>query len=481
MRRGWQRRQREGPPPGKRFPKSLHGLHPLVCCPGVAFDTVRALRREGYGEGDEFAVLSRNLPIFPADNIVQIQPCVKLCGRQLGHLLEEFHIVDIHYNVTYSNLSDRSKQKAVGRKKRIDLRPVFNPFHFLLAYCLLQIQSVTSTVPTMPTIAASTKASLCVATKASIYGDWRLGMPQPVVRRPLLCASMEAARPAVHSSTTSLQVQPLHRPIELSYGSGPGRKAGIGVRRIGKPEDHIVEFLANALPVNHLAGKRLFDNRIHLYRAFALRVGPKVCKVLSRAKRRHRQFGQEDRKARARTESFRRQHKRVRFFCRKTVTFAVASGKQFAIGSAAGCYRRSRHRQDRSGRYVRAGHSFRPEHSGSRGQCLEQYGTGELTCQFSKLSRGWREQGQVVDVLRAHAPMWLLQMPSLVSASDRELLSREVFGATRERMLRRDGRGFGGADGRPAARAHIGRPSLERLLDAGPDLVPGEGSVRPHS
>jgi predicted ATPase len=35
--------------------------------------------------------------------------------------------------------------------------------------------------------------------------------------------------------------------------------------------------------------------------------------------------------------------------------------------------------------------------------------------------------------------MWLLQMPSLVSASDREVLSREAFGATRERMLREMG------------------------------------------
>ena len=47
--------------------------------------------------------------------------------------------------------------------------------------------------------------------------------------------------------------------------------------------------------------------------------------------------------------------------------------------------------------------------------------------------------GQVVDVLRAYAPMWLLQMPSLVSASDRELLVKQMFGATRERMLREMG------------------------------------------
>ena len=35
--------------------------------------------------------------------------------------------------------------------------------------------------------------------------------------------------------------------------------------------------------------------------------------------------------------------------------------------------------------------------------------------------------------------MWLLQMPSLLSTSDRESLSREVLGATRERMLREMG------------------------------------------
>jgi DNA-binding winged helix-turn-helix (wHTH) protein/tetratricopeptide (TPR) repeat protein len=75
-----------------------------------------------------------------------------------------------------------------------------------------------------------------------------------------------------------------------------------------------------------------------------------------------------------------------------------------------------------------------------RGQCLEQYGTGEAYLPvLEAIGRLCREQSQVIDVLRAHAPMWLLQMPSLVSAADRELLSREVFGATRERMLREMG------------------------------------------
>jgi DNA-binding winged helix-turn-helix (wHTH) protein/predicted ATPase len=76
----------------------------------------------------------------------------------------------------------------------------------------------------------------------------------------------------------------------------------------------------------------------------------------------------------------------------------------------------------------------------SRGQCLEQYGTGEAYLPvLDAIDRLCREQRQVIDVLRAHAPLWLLQMPSLLTASDRELLSREVSGATRERMLREMG------------------------------------------
>ena len=75
-----------------------------------------------------------------------------------------------------------------------------------------------------------------------------------------------------------------------------------------------------------------------------------------------------------------------------------------------------------------------------RGQCLERYGTNEAYLPvLDGIARLCREQPKVVDVLRAHAPMWLLQMPSLISASDRELLGREVIGATRERMLREMG------------------------------------------
>jgi DNA-binding winged helix-turn-helix (wHTH) protein/predicted ATPase len=71
------------------------------------------------------------------------------------------------------------------------------------------------------------------------------------------------------------------------------------------------------------------------------------------------------------------------------------------------------------------------------GQCLEQYGTSEAYLPvLDAVGRLCREQPNALDVLRAHAPMWLLQMPSLVSPSERESLNRTVSGATRERMLR---------------------------------------------
>ena len=75
-----------------------------------------------------------------------------------------------------------------------------------------------------------------------------------------------------------------------------------------------------------------------------------------------------------------------------------------------------------------------------RGQCLEQYGTSEAYLPiFDAIGRLCREQPEVVDVLRTHAPMWLFQMSFLVSAVEREALNREVAGASRERMLREIG------------------------------------------
>ena len=75
-----------------------------------------------------------------------------------------------------------------------------------------------------------------------------------------------------------------------------------------------------------------------------------------------------------------------------------------------------------------------------RGQCLEQYGTGEAYLPvLEAIGRLCREDAKVVEVMRAHAPMWLLQMPSLLGPAERESLSKEVSGVSRERMLREMG------------------------------------------
>jgi hypothetical protein len=49
-----------------------------------------------------------------------------------------------------------------------------------------------------------------------------------------------------------------------------------------------------------------------------------------------------------------------------------------------------------------------------RGQCLEQYGTGEAYLPvLEAIGRLCRNDQQVTNIVRTHAPMWLLQMPSL--------------------------------------------------------------------
>src|SRR5215831_11549101 len=76
----------------------------------------------------------------------------------------------------------------------------------------------------------------------------------------------------------------------------------------------------------------------------------------------------------------------------------------------------------------------------SQGQCLEQYGTSEAYLPvLEAIGRLAREYKAVANVLHSHAPMWLLQMPSLVSTPEGELLRRQVLGASHERMLREMG------------------------------------------
>ena len=74
-----------------------------------------------------------------------------------------------------------------------------------------------------------------------------------------------------------------------------------------------------------------------------------------------------------------------------------------------------------------------------RGQCLEHYGAAEpflpVLDGFSRLLRS-SGGAQALDLLRHQAPMWLAQMPSVISQSERDNLQSQVAGSSRERMLR---------------------------------------------
>ena len=74
-----------------------------------------------------------------------------------------------------------------------------------------------------------------------------------------------------------------------------------------------------------------------------------------------------------------------------------------------------------------------------RGQCIDHYGAGEA---YLPLLEALGQLGQaangahVIEVLRQHAPSWLLQLPALWSPHEVPMLQQRALGATRERMLR---------------------------------------------
>jgi DNA-binding winged helix-turn-helix (wHTH) protein/predicted ATPase len=74
-----------------------------------------------------------------------------------------------------------------------------------------------------------------------------------------------------------------------------------------------------------------------------------------------------------------------------------------------------------------------------RGQCIDHYGAGEaylpLLEAFGQLGQA-ANGTQVIEVLRQHAPSWLLQLPALWSTHEVPMLQQRALGATRERMLR---------------------------------------------
>jgi predicted ATPase/DNA-binding winged helix-turn-helix (wHTH) protein len=75
----------------------------------------------------------------------------------------------------------------------------------------------------------------------------------------------------------------------------------------------------------------------------------------------------------------------------------------------------------------------------ARGQCIEGYGGQEayypLLEALGQLCRG-PGGGEIVKILAAQAPTWLVQFPALVKSEYRQSLQREIQGGTRERMLR---------------------------------------------
>lgn len=74
-----------------------------------------------------------------------------------------------------------------------------------------------------------------------------------------------------------------------------------------------------------------------------------------------------------------------------------------------------------------------------RGRCAEVFGAEEAFLPLiDALTEACRDAtgARVVQAIQTHAPTWLLQMPALLAVSDRAAVQAEIFGATRERMLR---------------------------------------------
>ena len=75
----------------------------------------------------------------------------------------------------------------------------------------------------------------------------------------------------------------------------------------------------------------------------------------------------------------------------------------------------------------------------ARGQCVEGFGGKESYYPvLEALGLFLRAPGGdvLLSALAQHAPTWAIQFPSILTVEQRELLRREIFGATQERMLR---------------------------------------------
>jgi predicted ATPase/DNA-binding winged helix-turn-helix (wHTH) protein len=73
------------------------------------------------------------------------------------------------------------------------------------------------------------------------------------------------------------------------------------------------------------------------------------------------------------------------------------------------------------------------------GRCIEHFGMDEAFLPLIEALQGRCREADgplLLMKLREHAPTWLAQMPSFLDARDRASLQNEIFGTTRERMLR---------------------------------------------
>jgi DNA-binding winged helix-turn-helix (wHTH) protein/tetratricopeptide (TPR) repeat protein len=78
-----------------------------------------------------------------------------------------------------------------------------------------------------------------------------------------------------------------------------------------------------------------------------------------------------------------------------------------------------------------------PPNVATFGQCVEHFGTGEPYLPLLEAVKELcRREPDLVPIMRAVAPTWLVQMPWLVAEADRENLRREVSGAHPDRMVR---------------------------------------------
>jgi DNA-binding winged helix-turn-helix (wHTH) protein/tetratricopeptide (TPR) repeat protein len=74
-----------------------------------------------------------------------------------------------------------------------------------------------------------------------------------------------------------------------------------------------------------------------------------------------------------------------------------------------------------------------------RMRCVKHFGEGEaLMPMIEAMEKRCRapEGAKMIELLHKHAPLWLAQLPSVLKLEEREALQREIFGASRERMVR---------------------------------------------